>query len=216
MRFSEMPSKDYNDTEVESQVPYEQWTLVAHEFQDNPLPMEIYSQLPEVIYDGGLPEVAYDRDALPEAGLDPRDASNSSRELKLGGSSGSFGSTRSPPELKSTRETRYYCSMTRRKFWICVLAALILAAAIGGGVAAGLTSAHRSSLHQSEAQSETTLLTTINGVPTTLLTTINNGSLTTFLTTVNGTSTAVLATSNGIPTTLSTTINGIPETGRIK
>jgi hypothetical protein len=225
-----MSSKDYNDTEVGSQGPHGQWIQVSHEFQDNPVPTAGYSQLPEVVYDRGLPEVvydrglpevAYDRDALPEVGLDPRynqyasDASTSSRQLKLDGSSESFGCIKSPPEPKSTKETRYYCSTTRRKFWICVLAALILAAAIAGGVAGGLTSAHHSSLHQPETQSETILLTTINGIPTTLLTTINNGILTTFLTTVNGTPTTLLTTSNGIPTTLSTTINGIPETGKI-
>lgn len=208
-----MPSKDYNDKEV-GQGPYGQWTQVAHEFQDNPVPTAGYSHLPEVVYDRGLPEVvydqglpevAYDRDLLPEVGLDPRytqyisDASTSSRQLKLDGSSESLGYTQSPPDPKSTKETRYYCSTTRRKFWISVLgAALILAAAIAGGVAGGLASVHHSSLHQSE----TTLLTTINGIPTTLLTTIN------------GTPTELPTSSNGVPTTLLTTINGIPETGK--
>jgi hypothetical protein len=200
-----MPPKDYNDKEV-GQGPYGQWTQVAHEFQDNPVPTAGYSHLPEVVYDRGLPEVvydqglpevAYDRDLLPEVGLDSRytqylsDASTSSRQLKLDGSE-SLGYTQSPPDPKSTKETRYYCSTTRRKFWISVLgAALILAAAIASGVAGGLASVHHSSLHQSETESETTLLTTINGTPTELPT-----------------------SSNGVPTTLLTTINGILETGK--
>jgi hypothetical protein len=173
-----MSSKDYNDMEVGSQGSYGQWTQAGHEFQDNPVPPAEYSYLPEVVYD---------RDTLPEAGLDPRylqyasDSSRLSQQSKLDGSSVSLGYTQSPPERKSTKETRYYCSTTRRVFWISVLAAaLILAAAIAGGVAGGLTRAHHSSLHQSET-SQTTLLTTISGIPSSL-----HQSETTLLTTVNG------------------------------
>jgi hypothetical protein len=169
-----MSPKDYNDMEVGGQGSFGQRTKVAHEFQENPVPTAGYSHLPEVVYDRGLPEVVYDRDTLPEAGLDPRytqyasDASRSSQQLKLDGSSVSLGYTQSPPEPKGTKETRYYCSMTRRMFWISVLAvALILAAAIAGGVAGALTTTHHSSLHQSETQPETTFLTTINGIPET-------------------------------------------------
>jgi hypothetical protein len=165
-----MSSKDYNDMEVGSQGPFGQWTQVAHEFQDNLVPSAGYSHLPEVVYDRGLPEVVYDRDTLPEAGLDPRciqyasNASRSSQQLKLDGLSVPLGYTEALPEPKSTKEARYYCSTTRRMFWISVLvAALILAAAIAGGIAGGLTSARHSSLHQSE----TAFLTTINGVPET-------------------------------------------------
>lgn len=126
-----MSSNGYHDGKGGNPAIQGQWTQVIQPKHEKPMTPADYS---------ALPEVAYDRNALPEATLDsqyPSDATKYPVFEQAGLES--RGYLPPPPEFDTAKKTRYCCGMTTTSFWICLLVVvLILAGAIGGGVAGGL------------------------------------------------------------------------------
>lgn len=121
-----------------------------HETRDEAAPNVAYSQLPEVAYDRhNLPEVTYDRHILPEVVPNSQyteygsGETNLPQKIELDGSVSHGRDYRSAP-LDATK-IRYHCGMTKRVFWLVILAVALVLAAIVGGVAGGVASSHKSS-----------------------------------------------------------------------
>lgn len=123
-----MSSRVYNDASGGIPDPHGRWKQAIQQRHDQPTPSVEYPP---------LPEVAYDRDALPEATVHTQNTPYGSDAAKF-----ELGAAASHGE---PNRTQYCCGMTKTAFWIGVLVAvLIVAGAIAGGVAGSLKSIHHS------------------------------------------------------------------------